>query len=158
MMPVTKPTTETVARDIEALERMALERLRAEWRRAFKSTPSPRLSADLMRRAIAHRLQEAAFGGLQTAVTRKLAALQLAPDTIRPHATLKPGTTLIRDWHGRTNTVRALEDGFDYEGRRYASLTKVAREITGAAWSGPRFFGLVAARCARSASPSLRDA
>ena len=56
---------------------------------------------------------------------------------------LKPGTTLVREWHGRTHTVLVLADGgFEHQGRRYASLTRLARGITGARWSGPRFFGL----------------
>ncbi len=64
---------------------------------------------------------------------------------------LKPGTTLVREWHGRTHTVLVLADGgFEHEGRRYASLTRLARAITGARWSGPRFFGL--RRSTRSAS------
>ena len=62
-----------------------------------------------------------------------------APATVR----LKPGTTLVREWHGRTHTVLVLADGgFEHQGRRYASLTRLARAITGARWSGPRFFGL----------------
>ena len=69
---------------------------------------------------------------------------------------MKAGTTLIREWHGRTHTVSVTAEGFDYEGRRYSSLTSIAREITGAAWSGPRFFGVTA----RPGSPASlpRDA
>jgi Protein of unknown function (DUF2924) len=55
---------------------------------------------------------------------------------------LKPGARLVREWRGRTHTVMALDDGFEFEGRLYRSLTQIAREITGAHWSGPRFFGL----------------
>jgi hypothetical protein len=55
---------------------------------------------------------------------------------------LKPGVTLVREWHGRTHTVLVREDGFEYQDQRCASLTQIARQITGAHWSGPRFFGL----------------
>jgi Protein of unknown function (DUF2924) len=53
-----------------------------------------------------------------------------------------PGARLVREWHGRTHTVTVTEDGFEYAGANYASLSKVAKKITGAHWSGPRFFGL----------------
>ena len=62
-----------------------------------------------------------------------------------PGLSLKPGARLVREWHGRTHTVTVNEDGFEYAGMSYSTLTKVARKITGAHWSGPRFFGLVRA-------------
>ena len=64
-----------------------------------------------------------------------------------PNLSLKPGARLIREWGGRTHTVTVTEDGFEYGGRSYSSLTTIAKAITGAHWSGPRFFGLKAARC-----------
>jgi hypothetical protein len=65
---------------------------------------------------------------------------RVAPD---PGLSLKPGAQLVREWHGRTHTVTVTEDGFEYAGMNYPSLTKVAKKITGTHWSGPRFFGLV---------------
>ena len=65
---------------------------------------------------------------------------RVAPDL---GLSLKPGARLVREWHGRTHTVTVTEDGFEYAGINYPSLTKVAQRITGAHWSGPRFFGLV---------------
>ena len=62
---------------------------------------------------------------------------------------LKPGARLVREWRGRTHTVTVAEDGFEYAGTRYPSLTKIAKKITGAHWSGPRFFGLPAAAAER---------
>jgi len=67
---------------------------------------------------------------------------RVGPD---PGLALKPGARLVREWHGRTHTVTVTEDGFEYAGTSYPSLTKVAKKITGAHWSGPRFFGLVRA-------------
>ena len=130
-----------------AAKTASLEDLRKEWRRLYRSEP-PRISRDLLLRGIAYRLQELEHGGLSKATHRKLKTLakmfrttgRVAPD---PGFALKPGARLVREWHGRTHTVTVTEDGFDYAGTSYSSLTKVARAITGARWSGPRFFGLV---------------
>ena len=141
---VTQPSLDQALAGLPALP---AEALRAEWRRLHR-TPCPAcLSPDLLRRGIAHRLQEIAFGGLPGAARRQLTSLSgnagagAAPDPAPP-ARLRPGTSLLRTWGGRIHTVVVQEDGFEYEGRRYASLTEVARTITGARWSGPRFFGL----------------
>ena len=138
-----------VTGDVESLARLndlTLDELRAEWRRLYRRAP-PRLSQDLMRRAIAYRIQEKTFGGLSAASKRKLRdhATQIEitgrvrPD---PRPVVRSGARLVREWNGRTYTVTVIEDGFEYGGKTYRSLTKVARVITGAHWSGPRFFGL----------------
>lgn len=95
---------------------------------------------------MAHKLQEKSSGGLPSKIAREirrgvveLAARSVAPD--RP-APLRSGTRLSREWHGRTHHVHVVDGGFDYRDERYRSLTAVARQITGARWSGPRFFGL----------------
>ena len=59
-----------------------------------------------------------------------------------PGVVLKTGASLVRQWRGHTHTVLVREDGFEYDGQRYRSLTVIAARITGAHWSGPRFFGL----------------
>lgn len=135
-----------LCRRISALEAMDLAKLRKMWIRLVKTNLHLRLSADLIRRGIAHRLQETAQGRLRPQVLRKLAVASKISAEALPAAELKIGTTLVREWHGRTHTVRVLEDGFDYGGKRYPSLTSIARDITGAAWSGPRFFGIGSAR------------
>jgi len=66
-----------------------------------------------------------------------------------PSLSLKPGARLVREWHGRTHTITITEDGFEYAGTNYPSLTRIARKITGAHWSGPRFFGLPSTGAAR---------
>ena len=132
----------------------SLDELRREWRRLYRSEP-PRISRDLLIRGIGYRLQEIEHGGLGKSTRRKLKTLakmfrttgRVAPD---PGLSLKPGARLVREWHGRTHTVTVTEDGFEYAGMSYPSLTKVARKITGAHWSGPRFFGLVRRARARS--------
>ncbi len=121
--------------------------LRAEWRRLYRSHPPKRAGRDLLARAVAYKLQERALGGLSATTKRKLRAFAEQLET--GHGTtfdagiaLKPGAKLVREWHGETYAVIALDDGFAFDGRRYRSLSKIAREITGAHWSGPRFFGL----------------
>ena len=129
------------------------DELRREWRRFYRSEP-PRISRDLLMRGIGYRSQEIQYGGLGKATRRKLKTLakmfrttgRVAPD---PGLSLKPGARLVREWHGRTHTVTVNEDGFEYAGMSYPSLTKVARKITGAHWSGPRFFGLKPANASR---------
>jgi 1,4-alpha-glucan branching enzyme len=127
------------------LATMSPARLRAEWERIYRKPP-PQLSTDLLRRAIAWRVQEKNAQGLSAAVERELSALVRAgpapiAETSR-RETMRPGTQLIRSWRGTTYVVVATESGFIFNGRDYESLTAIAREITGAAWSGPRFFGL----------------
>jgi hypothetical protein len=92
-------------------------------------------------------MQELAYGGLSKATQRKLATFtkELA-DTGRISPArdirLRPGARLVREWRGRTYTVIVTEDGFGYAGKTFSSLTTIAGVITGAHWSGPRFFGL----------------
>src|SRR5262245_21923686 len=76
---------------------------------------------------------------------------------VDPGIVLKPGTILVRQWRGHTHIVLVHKDGFEHEGQRYRSLTVIAERITGAHWSGPRFFGL-AERTPRSPQRSLNDA
>ena len=100
-----------------------------------------------MMRAIAYRMQEIAQGGLSKVTQRRLITLagQLETDgriAPLPGRRIKPGSRLIREWHGRTHTVSVTDDGFEFQGKTYRSLTQIAFDITGAKWSGPRFFGL----------------
>ena len=135
-----------VERMLQALPVLSVEELRKEWRRLYRSLP-PRLSRDLLVRAIAHRIQELRYGGLSKATSRKLAALVQARRSdgeIAPEGAprIRAGARLVREWNGRTHTVTVEKEGFTCAGRNYRSLTAIAREITGARWSGPRFFGL----------------
>lgn len=108
-----------------------------------------RLSRDLLIRGILYKLQERALGGLSKSVQRRLSQTGSGPPTGKhssapSRVALKPGTRLVREWHGVTHTVLIHADGVEWKGRRYPSLSVVAREITGARWSGLRFFGLKA--------------
>lgn len=142
-----------IALDLEerlrTLVTMSIAALRAEWRRLYRVSSPPRLRRDLLTRGIADKWQQAALGGLSPPVRRRLLALAEggqengSPTRHQPPASrLRPGTRLLRTWHGRTMSVTVLDDGFLFEDRRYPSLTEVAKAITGSHWSGPRFFGL----------------
>ena len=129
------------------LSEMTIFELRGEWRRLHRAPPPMRLSRDLLTRGITYKLQERPLGGLSKSIMRKLERLNVESDANAarkpaPPISLKAGTRLVREWRGVTHTVLVHNDGVEWNGRRYPSLTMVAREITGAHWSGPRFFGL----------------
>jgi hypothetical protein len=111
-----------------------------------RTGPPQGLSRDLLIRALAHQLQERAAGGASRALQRRLQTLAGAFEkksaSFDPGIVPRTGTTLVRQWRGRAHTILVREDGFEYEGRHYRSLTVIAETITGAHWSGPRFFGL----------------
>ena len=133
---------------LAGLANLDLGHLRSEWRRLFRAPPPKSFSHDLLQRDIAYRLQEFAYGGLSSSLQRALTKLAAGGGASgkQPAAAFKPrvrpGVTLVREWHGTTHTVQVLDSGFEHRGQRYASLTEIARQITGASWSGPRFFGL----------------
>ena len=131
---------------IAALGAMELPTLRDEWRRLYQTPPPRRLSRDLLIRGIAYKLQENAHGGLSKATQRRLRTLARAfaqTGRVAPRAgpRLRPGARLVRQWRGETHVVTVTETGFEYAGEVYRSLSGIARRITGAHWSGPRFFG-----------------
>ncbi len=151
---------ELLSGQISSLQQLGLSELRAEWRRLFR-TQTPSLSRDLIMRGVAYRMQELAHGGLAKAIQRKLAsgASGLEADgqiSVDPGRQIKTGARLIREWHGRTHVVTVTEDGFEYAGQTYPSLTKIAQAITGAHWSGPRFFGLIKTNSRPSHPPRVR--
>ena len=121
--------------------------LRRLWEQAHGVPPPRGLGRELLTRGISWKEQGRTEGGFPPTLRRELARLaeQLVRSgdlDIERQLSLKTGTRLVREWHGRTCHVTVLEEGFLFEDRRYASLTQIARTITGANWSGPRFFGL----------------
>jgi hypothetical protein len=146
---VTGLVTRAIEGEIARLRSLGLEELRRQWRCRYDSE-APRVSRDLLVLALGYRLQETEHGGLGKATRRKLQTMAKALRTTgrvapTPGLSLKPGARLLREWHGRTHVVTVTEDGFEYAGTSYASLSKIAKTITGTHWSGPRFFGLMAA-------------
>jgi len=136
-----------LAEKLDALATLSPAHLRAEWLKLYR-TPAPPLTPDLLRRGIACRLQERAHGSLSAATLREIDRLcrhflRTGEAVSVPPIRIKPGTRLVRDWGGCSHHVIVLDGGFLYQDRRYGSLSQIAFDITGAKWSGPRFFGLV---------------
>jgi len=138
---------EAIETQIAELARLSGEGLRQRFEEAFGKAPALRASAELLRLALAYRLQERALGGLSTRSKRLLGELEARKRDGRSRdvvltVRIKPGTRLVRKFNGEQHQVTVLEQGFEYQGRRYGNLTAIAREITGTEWSGPVFFGL----------------
>ena len=122
--------------EIEALDRAACLN---HWREAFERSPPKHLSVPFMKRVLIWELQCRVLGGVSAKTQRALKRIA-AGKPVRP--TAKPGAQLVREWNGRTYQVEVVEDGYVMDGKSYPSLSAVAKRITGAHWSGPRFFGL----------------
>lgn len=113
----------------------------AAWSDVFGTPVPKRLSSPFLRRFLGFEIQARQFGGLPKGFAEKLVrAANEKADTKSP--SLKPGGRLIREWNGVTHAVDVVEGGFIWDGQRHSSLSAIARAITGARWSGPRFFGL----------------
>jgi hypothetical protein len=132
--------------EIAGLVNRSTKELRHVWRTLHHTGPPVGLSRDLMIRGLADKLQQRAHGGPSRALQRRLQTLAgefgKGARSFDPGIILKTGASLVRQWRGYTHTVFVREDGFEYEGQRYRSLTVIAAQITGAHWSGPRFFGV----------------
>lgn len=118
--------------------------LAIQWRTLFGSEPPGGVRNNFLMHAIAHRMQEQALGALKPA-TRRFLEKALKDNSRQQPSTIpsiKPGTRLLREWHGITYEVIIREDGVQCNGKSYRSLSEVARAITGTRWSGPLFFGL----------------
>lgn len=130
--------------DLAAVPDMSSNELRIRWEQIGEGA-APRVPPSVLRQLLAQRLQERRHGGLPALVKREL--LRIAGDGDRvavrpPRPRLVPGTRLVREWNEQTISVDVLEEGFAYDSRTWRSLSEIARYVTGAHWSGPRFFGL----------------
>jgi len=132
--------------EIAGLVDRSTQELRGAWRTLYHTGPPLGLSRDLIIRGLADTLQQRAHGGPNRALRRRLRILaadfEKGALAFDPGGVLKTGTILVRPWRGHTHTVLVRESGFEYNGQRYRSLTVIAERITGAHWSGPRFFGV----------------
>ncbi len=136
--------------DLEATIRELADLPRSDlmerWRQLYRAAPPKGISRSLLIRAVAYGMQVKRYGGLKPAVRRQLRKVA-AGGSARAVANAKsakiaPGTRLIREWNGSNHVVEAVDGGFVWNGARYGSLSAVACAITGARWSGPRFFAL----------------
>ena len=132
--------------EIAGLVDRSTPELRRAWRTLHHTGPPLGLSRDLIIRGLADKLQQRVHGGPSRALQRRLRTLaaefEKGARSFDPDIVVKTGATLVRQWRGHTHTVLAREDGFEYDGECYRSLTVIAERITGAHWSGPRFFGV----------------
>jgi Protein of unknown function (DUF2924) len=138
--------SEDLARGIAGLSALDMTALRQRWLALFGADPSPHLGRSLMVWALGYRLQERTLGGLKPSTLRILDRVceghEEAATARIPKRRAGAGTLLIREWRGITHRVTVLDNDVVYRGRRYKSLSEVARAITGTRWSGPAFFGL----------------
>ncbi len=144
-------TRSALVREIEELQKATSANLKERWRALYGSAAPRRISRDLLIRALAYRIQERALGGLKPSTRRLLAKVAAdvsarRPIQVAPEPSLKPGTVLLREWHGSEHQVIVRENGIVFQGKTYKSLSQVAYRITVTKWSGPLFFGLRTAR------------
>ena len=107
--------------------------------------PPPKgLSTPLLCRIVSFETQAAEHGGLGLRLRKQLRSIADEGEATKPTVHLRSDARLIREWNGATHVVDRVENGFSYRGKTYRSLSAIAKQITGAKWSGPRFFGLKA--------------
>ena len=142
-----KPADPMVEAELDRLATAPIVELRQRYREVLRMDPPKAFGPDLLRRSIAHRIQEKAYGGLPGPSKRLLDQLVKAM-AAKPNGKLdlprriKPGSELVRTWKGKTYRVVVRPDGFAYDGKTYAGLSEIASLIAGTNWNGPRFFGL----------------
>ena len=134
-----------------AMEAMDREALLALWRDRFGEAAPKGMSLTFLSRFLAFDLQERCHGRLPTTVLAKLQRIESGQERQATPA-MKPGGRLLREWNGITHVVEVTEKGYLWQGRSHRSLSAIARAITGAHWSGPRFFGLAETAGATSAT------
>lgn len=142
--------SDALADEIAELPKLNRAQLRAKWRDVLKKEPPAHLRKQLLVPLLAYKMQEQAYGGLRPELKRHLRELAdgFESDSKQPGAKhpmplrMKSGTRLIRQWQGETHHVTVADEGFEYCGQKYSSLSEIARLITGTRWSGPLFFGV----------------
>jgi hypothetical protein len=146
-IPSAQPTDPAVQDELDRVGTMPIAQLRLRYAQLFRSDPPKAFGPDLLRRSIAHRIQEKAYGGLSRSAQRLLDQMMKAYAAkpggriVLPRR-IKPGSVLVREWKRKSHRVTVLADGFAYDGRTFSNLSEIAVLITGTRWNGPRFFGL----------------
>ena len=138
-----EPSNTGRAREIAGLCGLSRADLVERWVGLHGSPPIETMTEGLLARGIAYEMQVRQLGGLTPAERKALGAFAQGRSNPSPGA-LKAGTRLYRSWRGVTQEILVMEDGYSWRGKSYASLSEVARAITGTRWSGPRFFGVKA--------------
>lgn len=142
-----RPIDADVEAELDRLGSLPVAALRVRYRELLRADPPPAFGPDLLRRSIAQRIQETAYGGLSRETKKLLDQLIrsiVAGKTGRLEVPqrIKPGSELVRIWNEQTHRVTVLAKGFGYQGEVFTSLSEIANRITGTRWNGPKFFGL----------------
>jgi len=139
---------DALAKELANLPHIDRTLLKERWQELYGAPPPVSFSQRFLLRGIAYRLQEKTFGGLKLSTKKLFKKSEPERNVSVPAITVKSGTKLLREWHGTIHEVIVQDAGVLFNGKSYRSLTEVAQLITGAHWSGPRFFGLKKARAA----------
>lgn len=148
----------SINEQINEIRSLDKNELRARWQEIFRKPVPKALTKDLLARMITYRIQEQAFGGLDRATEKLLQSYANGSRNTVPPRHLKAGTVLLREHQSVRHTVTVAEGGFIWRDQKYPSLSKIAQEITGTAWNGPRFFGLRDFKQRNNAKPSASSA
>jgi Protein of unknown function (DUF2924) len=138
--PTRAPAADDLDAELAGIAAMNIHELRGMWRQLRGQEPAAALSKDLIARTLAHWRQEECLYGLNPHLTRQLAAF--AKTRSKPPRHVKIGSVVVREHQGKLHEVLVVPGGFCWQGQTFASLSTIARKITGTSWSGPRFFGL----------------
>src|ERR1700680_4753169 len=126
-----KPVDPAVEAELDRLPTTPIADLRKRYRELFRTDPPKAFGPDLLRRSIAHRIQEKAYGGLSRSAQRlpdqmmKAYAAKPGGNIVLPRR-IKPGSVLVREWKRKSHRVVVLADGFAYDGRTFANLSEIA--------------------------------
>ena len=144
----------TTLKQLTELPGLSTKQLKEKWRVLFGSEP-PEYNRPFLIKRLAYRIQELAYGGVREGTRQRLNDVLNATGhdefaSPRNQTKVPPkrktnaiaGTRFVRDWNGQRIDVMAVENGFEFQGHIYRSLSAVAKEITGTNWNGPAFFGL----------------
>lgn len=137
----------SVLRQVAALRKMSLTELQEKWRDLYGTEP-PRFRKTFIQRRLAFRIQELFYGGLDDSIRKKLEdisknnAAKKTKSRVEIDGKVLPGTRFVREWKGKLYETIVREDGFEYNGQMYRSLSAIATAITGTQWNGRKWWGL----------------
>ena len=140
MQWASQPAALNLDAELARIATLTMDQLRGKWRERIGLDPPPALSKDLIARVLSHQLQEKVVGGIPPRIRKAMVALDQG-DSL-PLQRIKVGSVLVREYEGKLHEAYVVPDGFSWQGKIYASLSTIARKITGTKWNGPRFFGL----------------
>ncbi len=136
-------TKQSIMARLAALKTASTPELKTMWKELY-GCEAPNFSRQYLEPRLAYRIQELSLGGLSKTTKERLRNLagNIEDKRAKKPTCLSTGTMLRREWRGGIYKITVLADGYEYDGKRYRSLSRVAREITGTNWNGHAFFGL----------------